>query len=103
MSESMTHPEFEERIEAVHDAGLTADQALAFLPALALRADEAKALALGRAPARARAFDAGLEIGLEAFRFVGPDGRALGVGSLAGQEAPADAPLELRLVWAAAT
>jgi tRNA pseudouridine55 synthase len=93
-------PEWNERLAV---AGLTADGALAFLPALRLRDDEANALALGRAPARSRALDAGLSVGLGAFRFTSPDGRLLGVGSLADATASADAPIELRLVWAAAS
>jgi tRNA pseudouridine55 synthase len=91
-------PEWNERLAA---AGLTAEQALAFLPALELGASEADALALGRAPARSRALAAGIAEGTEAFRFMGPGGRVLGVGSLA-TAAAADVPLELRLVWATA-
>lgn len=101
-------PAWNERLVA---AGLTPEQALSALPALALDPDEARAVASGRAPARRRALDAGLPPGCPAFRLLDREGGLLGVGALgpaagaAAAEAPAapppGEPFELRLVWAA--
>lgn len=87
-------PEWNARLAG---AGLTPEQALAGLPALALDAAEARAVGTGRAPARRRALEAGIAPDCPAFRLLDGDGALLGVGALAGE---AD-PFELRLVWAA--
>jgi tRNA pseudouridine55 synthase len=92
-------PEWNERLT---EAGLTPEQALAFLPHLALTAEEATALADGRAPLRRRALDAGLAPGTGAIVLADPSGALVAVAGLAGDAAEApDVPLALRMVWAA--
>ena len=91
-------PEWNRRLV---DAGLTPEQALAFLPGVALAPGEARALALGQAPARRRVLDAGVAPGPEALRLTDEAGTLLAVGALP-DAGGADAPLDLRLVWAAA-
>ena len=103
-------PEWNARLEA---AGLSAEQALAGLPVLALDPAEARAVGTGRAPARRRALDAGIAADCAAFRLVDGDGALLGVAALgavpgdatnagtAAAPATPDEPMALRLVWAA--
>jgi tRNA pseudouridine55 synthase len=90
-------PEWNERLAA---AGMTPEHALTGLPALALDPGEARAVGTGRAPARRRALDHGIAADCAAFRLLDGDGALLGVASLEG-ESDADAPMALRLVWAA--
>jgi tRNA pseudouridine55 synthase len=91
-------PEWNQRLAS---AGLTPEQALAFLPALALEPAEADALGQGRAPARARALAAGVPAGTAALRLTDARGALLAVAAVPADAALApDAPLELRLVWA---
>lgn len=98
-------PEWNARLA---EAGMTAEQALAFLPSLALDAAECEAIAYGHAPARARALEAGIPEGAEVLRLTGEAGKLLAIGSLAAPAdapyaPPSDEPMALRLVWAAAS
>ena len=93
-------PEWNLRLVA---AGLTPEGALAFLPGLPLEPAEADALGQGRAPARARALAAGVPAGTAALRLTDARGALLAVAAVPADSAQApEAPLELRLVWAAA-
>jgi tRNA pseudouridine55 synthase len=84
-------------------AGLTPEQALAFLPALALEPAEADALGQGRAPSASRALAAGAVAGTAALRLTDARGALLAVAAVPAEAAQApDAPLDLRLVWAPA-
>ena len=96
-------PDWNERLA---HAGLTPEDALAFLPRLTLDPQAAADLALGRAPARRRALDAGLPERAPAIRLTDEAGMLLGVAALAADPLASvpgpDAPLELRLVWSVA-
>lgn len=92
-------PDWNDRLAT---AGLTPEAALAFLPALPLDEAEALLLADGRAPAVRRALEAGHPAGTAALRLTDAAGRLLAVGALPAEAAEArEAPIELRLVWAA--
>jgi tRNA pseudouridine55 synthase len=90
-------PEWNERIAS---AGLTPEDALAFLPAFELDAGEAAALALGRAPLARDTRHAGIPDDTALLRLSDAAGRLLGVAEGPG-DAPDGRPLELKLVWAA--
>jgi tRNA pseudouridine55 synthase len=91
-------PEWNRRLVA---AGLTPEDALAFLPGLALDPAEAQALGQGRGPSQGRALAAGIAPGTPALRLTDARGALLAVAGLPGEAAP-ETPLTLRLVWAAA-
>jgi len=91
-------PEWNERLAL---AGLTPEEALAFLPAFELDRTEAARLAQGQAPRAGDLRHAGLADDLPIVRLTDDQGTLLAVAEGAG-EAPDGRPLELKLVWAAA-
>ena len=91
-------PEWNERLS---EAGLTPEQALAFLPAFALDRSEAARLAQGQGPVAGDLRHAGLPDETPLLRLTDEDGALLAVAEGAG-ESPDGRPLELRMVWAAA-
>jgi len=91
-------PEWNERLTA---AGLTPEDALAFLPSFELDRSEAARLAQGQAPRAGDLRHEGLADDLALVRLTDDQGTLLAVAGGAG-EAPDERPLELKLVWAAA-
>jgi tRNA pseudouridine55 synthase len=91
-------PEWNERLG---EAGLTPEQALAFLPAFALDRSEAARLAQGQGPVCGDVRHAGLPDDAPLLRLTDEDGGLLAVAEGAGAS-PDGRPLELRMVWAAA-
>ena len=91
-------PEWNERLAA---AGMTPEEALAFLPAFALDRSEAARLAQGQAPRAGDLRHEGLADDLPLIRLTDAEGTLLAVAEGAG-DAPDGRPLELKLVWAAA-
>ncbi len=80
-------------------AGLTPEDALAFLPGVVLAPAEAAALLSGRAPSQGQALAAGLAPGTPTLRLTDAQGALLAVAALPADPDPR-APLELKLVWA---
>jgi tRNA pseudouridine55 synthase len=91
-------PEWNERLT---EAGLTPEDALAFLPAFALDPSEAARLAQGQAPRAGDLRHAGLADDIAVLRLTDGQGALLAVAAGAG-DAPDGRPVDLKLVWAAA-
>ena len=91
-------PEWNERLAA---AGMTPEEALAFLPSFTLDHGEASRLAQGQAPRAGDLRHEGLADDLPLLRLTDEHGALLAVAEGAG-DAPDGRPLELKLVWAAA-
>jgi tRNA pseudouridine55 synthase len=92
-------PEWNDRLS---ESGLTPEEALAFLPELALEPAEAAKLAQGQAPLTWDARDAGVPEGATALRLVDRAGNLLGVAAPPQDAAPDQRPLDLKLVWVTA-